>query len=232
MKKITMIAFACLMLSWASCKKGYFVDSGVHSGKINMSSYDFMRSRADIFDTVLLAIDKAGLKAQYQQEAVTLFSPQNYSIRVALRNVNNYMKTPLVTDRTKKVRDSLGFPRDTVVFDDIKPEIWKQLFQSYTLNAKRVLNSFNNPGENHQSLSGEQTRTFIRTEAWQNVQGAGAKSLAYQFFRQSLSKAGKTDTIEVRVITSDLQTTNGVLHVLDRQHEFGLTSGRGFIQKN
>lgn len=232
MKKTIIISFTAFLLIWSSCKKGYFVDEGIHNGKINMTTYDFMQSRSDIFDTVLMAIDKAGLKSYYQQQEVTFFTPQNYSIRVALKNVNTFLKTKLISDPSKLVKDSLGYPRDTVLFNDIKPEIWKKMLESYSLKSKRPLASFPFPAEEQVSISGEKTRTFIRAQAWQNVEGAGAKALSYQFFRKSLSIANKIDTIEIRVITSDLQTTNGVLHVLDRQHEFGLSSGRGFIEKN
>lgn len=228
MKKLFIIIMSGLL--FFSCKKDYFTENGVHVGKFNMSTYDFLKSRPDVFDSVVMAIDLAGLKEFYQNEQVTFMAPHKKSIYSMMMTTNTYLKSPLKSDPRKKVRDSLNYTRDTVLMEDIDPATWKQLLLSYTLTSGRKVADFAMPNESHNSLSGEVTRTVIKKAAWQNVQDAGAKSLSYQFFRESKSIAGRTDTLDVRVVTTDLQTINGVVHALERQHEFGLTSGINVIK--
>ncbi|TDQ80204.1 fasciclin domain-containing protein [Sphingobacterium yanglingense] len=228
MRKIVSVLLCSLIL--LACKKNYFIEEGIHVGKFDMSTYDFLKSRPDVFDSLVMVIDYAGMQDYYKNENITLMAPHKKSIYSMLKTVNNYLNTPLKSTPGLKVKDSLHYTKDTVLMEDIDKEVWKSLLLSYTLSKGRKVADFADPIEEIKSLSGEATRTVIRKSSWQNVQDAGAKTLNYQFFRPSQSIVGRIDTLEVRVLTSDLQTTNGIVHALDRTHEFGLTSGMNVIK--
>ncbi|MFD2554799.1 fasciclin domain-containing protein [Sphingobacterium tabacisoli] len=228
MRKIASILLCSLIL--LACKKNYFTEEGLHSGKFNLSTYDYLKSRPDVFDSLVMVIDYAGMQDYYKKENITLMAPHNKSIYSMLKTVHNYLNSPLKSTPGRKVKDSLNYTKDTVLMEDIDREVWKSLLLSYTLSKGRKVAEFADPVEEITTLSGEATRTIIRKSAWQGVQDAGAKTLNYQFFRPSQSIIGRTDTLEVRVLTSDLQTTNGIVHALDRMHEFGLTSGMNVIK--
>lgn len=230
MRKYKLFILLLALVSFGACKDSYFIEDGINNGKLNMSTYEFLQSRPELFDSVLMAINYADLQEYYKTENVTFFVPQNHSVYAAMKSINSFMKTKLVTNPSKTVKDSLNYPRDTVLMEHISKEVWRSFLLNNTLADKRMLNSFKTPAEYHVSLSGEAVGTVIKADAWQGVEGAGAKVLSYQLFRPSYSVANKIDSIQIRVITSDLQTKNGVVHVLDRQHEFGLNS-RGFIKK-
>ena len=65
-----------------SCKRDeYFIGGSTHSAKVDMTTYDFLKSNsAGLFDTLLLLVDKAGVKDQINRENITFFAPTDYSI--------------------------------------------------------------------------------------------------------------------------------------------------------
>jgi hypothetical protein len=82
---ITTILIVAVL--FPACKKrdDYFIGGSLHNPKVNMSTYDYLKSNsAGLFDTLLLLIDKAGLKDKVNQQGVTFFAPTDYSINTYL----------------------------------------------------------------------------------------------------------------------------------------------------
>ncbi|ATP57241.1 hypothetical protein CPT03_12545 [Pedobacter ginsengisoli] len=85
MKKIynTLFVLVAAGLFFSACKKDdYFVGGTLHNAKVNMTTYDFLKSNnRGLFDTLLLLVDKAGIKDKINQQGMTFFAPTDYSIR-------------------------------------------------------------------------------------------------------------------------------------------------------
>lgn len=77
MKKIVVNirVLLTILVAISSCKKdGYFVGGELHNPKINMTTYDWMKSnKYGVFDTVLMLIDKAGVKEKINAPGITFF---------------------------------------------------------------------------------------------------------------------------------------------------------------
>jgi hypothetical protein len=65
-----------------SCKRDdYFSSRDTHTAKVEMTTYDFLKSHPQgLFDTLLLLIDRAGLKDKINQPNSTFFAPTDYAI--------------------------------------------------------------------------------------------------------------------------------------------------------
>ena len=72
MKKIynTLFVLVAAGLFFSACKKDdYFVGGTLHNAKVNMTTYDFLKSNnRGLFDTLLLLVDKAGIKDKINKE--------------------------------------------------------------------------------------------------------------------------------------------------------------------
>ncbi|SDD71438.1 hypothetical protein SAMN05216464_102357 [Mucilaginibacter pineti] len=74
---ILCICFAAFLI--ASCKKdGYKNDGGVSDPHVNMTTYDFLKSKPQ-FDSLVRMIDRAGLKDVVNSN-ITFFATTNYGI--------------------------------------------------------------------------------------------------------------------------------------------------------
>lgn len=87
--KIIYIVFFGLILaiSFSACKKkDYIIGGKLENNTSNLTTYDYLASnKYHIFDTLLLLIDKAGMKDAINKKGITFFAFTDNSI-------NNYLK--------------------------------------------------------------------------------------------------------------------------------------------
>ena len=76
---IPVVAAALLLTATLSCKKSYTIGGSKFVAQVNVSTYDYLKTN-HIFDTLVIMIDKMGLKDEVNQ-AGTFFAVTNYSIR-------------------------------------------------------------------------------------------------------------------------------------------------------
>lgn len=78
-KYISLICLCSAAFFIASCKKdGYKNDGGVSDAHVNMTTYDYLKSKPQ-FDSLVRIIDRAGLKDVVNSN-ITFFATTNYSI--------------------------------------------------------------------------------------------------------------------------------------------------------
>src|ERR1700759_321909 len=83
-KLIIVIAIANIIL--ASCKKDYIIGGKLESTTTNLTTYDYLKSnRFKMFDTLLMLVDKAGLKDVINQKGITFYAPTDFSINKYLQ---------------------------------------------------------------------------------------------------------------------------------------------------
>ena len=117
--KILFMAGITAMLFFASCKKdSYIIGGSVSNPQVNMSAYDYLNSNSwQLFDTVLMLIDKAGLKDEINKPGITFFVPTDYAVynylnarTIALQQVDENLKYTLdsLVKDIQRVKDSMG----------------------------------------------------------------------------------------------------------------------------
>lgn len=92
--------------SMVSCKKdGYKEDGGTHNPKVNMTTYDFLKSKPQ-FSSLVRLIDRAGLKETINGN-VTFFASTNYSVDEFVQARYNRRAIELNDENIKYTLDSL-----------------------------------------------------------------------------------------------------------------------------
>lgn len=191
-----------LVVVLVSCTEDHFLESGPASGVVNMTNYDYLSSRPDIFSELIKVIDQTGRKDLVNQENITLFALQNESIRYYLGSMDYKSVSEANTDDL----DSL--------------------LQKYIIVDSQMLRSEMKPGlgEDVVTANGINMNVKIVSGEYKGVQNVGARNIIYTDAGLYASlKKDKQSTLQAEVMVSsgDIQTTNCVVHVLDRSHKFG-----------
>lgn len=111
MVRYMTIAMA-LMAGIASCKKDDYLSGGtINNPKVNMTTYDYLKNNSlHQFDSLLLIIDKAGVKDLVNQQGITFFAPTNAAVLAYLN---------LRTVQLQKVDPEAKYTLDTLFKYDL-----------------------------------------------------------------------------------------------------------------
>ncbi|MHB1177790.1 MAG: ATP/GTP-binding protein [Daejeonella sp.] len=92
-QKYLFIAFCSALLFHVGCskEKGLYETSTIDAGTA-LNSYEYLKSKTGVYDSLLLVIDKLGIKKTLQDSNVTLFAVSNASFQIAIKNLNNIRK--------------------------------------------------------------------------------------------------------------------------------------------
>ncbi len=228
---VLVISFAGLLLStFYSCNKDYFEDSGLQKGIFNGTTYEFIKSRPDIFDSLSKIIQLAGMEQEVNAENSTFFAAGDYSVHKTIQSLNKFLY-------------SRG--KDTVHrLEQISPAIWKQYLSLYMFKNKYYLNNIPQldtlnlnrfPGQGFNSINGTAMNLGVLyndvsasgSGGTQVVKYAGYRQLYISFFRSASETGSQSNMINSPVATSNITTNNGVVHVLNFQkHNFGFDNQR------
>lgn len=181
------------------------------SDKVNVTSYEYLRSRTGTFDSLLYLLDKTGLKDTLQEKNITIFVPTDQSIAIAMENLNTARKVKQLPVAT---------------MDSVDTYTWRQLLMWYMFpGAHRAEFFAEKDGKDIVSINQQRLHVdAVRTTTQGVVNGGG---LQLKFSDLNGSRFIK-DWIFSFVSTSDIQTKNGVIHILERTHIFGF---RSFVEK-
>ena len=82
-----MLMAALLIASFVSCKKDdYFIGGSLHNAQFNGTTYEYLKTNP-LFDTLLLLIDKTGLKDEVNAANTTFFAPTDYAIKKYVKDI-------------------------------------------------------------------------------------------------------------------------------------------------
>lgn len=207
---ILLIAGAFL----TSCTKDdYYKDGGMANPKYNGTIFQYLQTRPDMFDTITYIIERAGLKDKIEQEDVTFFCPTDQSVVDAMRNLNSYRYSTY---------------KDSVQLKDVPPIIWKRFLERYIMEGKHLAKDFARvdpdninayPGINYVTIGGYILNIGLIYQNYGGVEAVGARII--RVTDVSLDPNNFKNNNSVIVMTSDIQPTKGILHVLRYQHQFG-----------
>ncbi len=211
-------AICCLLM--ACSKDGYFEDTGLHNPNYNGSILQYLKSKPILFDSLVMAIDAAGMNEVFDKENVTFFAPANSCIYKAVKWLNEDLRTN---------------GKDTVSkLTQIKPEVWKAVLSQYVFKGSYrlkdipqidtlALNAFS--GQGYTSYGGRSMNLGVFYNDANGIKYVGYRQLILSFIPDFSNP--KVGLINTPVATSDIQPVNGVLHVLRYQnHSLGFESKR------
>lgn len=206
-----------IILGFVACKKDDFIDTGVHNPKFNGTVWQYLETRPDMFDTLMVALKIAKLDEVLKKDEVTFFAPSDPSILKAVWRLNNMLFIS---------------GQDTVTkLEQVKPEVWRKYLGQYIVKGKYVAKDFAQidtvnlaayPGGIYKNFNGTDMNIgVLYNDVLSNdqlIKYAGYRqlyiNLPYSIVIPDEIKDYFTPFITAPVATSDIQPTNGVLHVL------------------
>lgn len=224
-KNLFLIISLISILFYGCEKTGYLNDGGVHDPNVNMTTYDFLASHP-YFDTLIILIDKAGLKETINGD-VTFFAPTDFSIKRYLDKVTG---------------NALGIDQfaDSVRIEDIPIQTLQDSLGMYIIPGKLNRDDMSATGGVFTTLLGNEVHITLEERPnlypytapsggaayWQTVPGIVTTFPEYVFYSRIIGDLDDPDNMpppeeideEVIVQTSGIVTTNGVIHVLKNSH--------------
>ncbi|QDH79124.1 hypothetical protein FKX85_08785 [Echinicola soli] len=200
---IYILAIAFGMMS--CIQDDYLVDGGVSSPEIGTDTYTFLQSHPQL-DTLALLIQRAGLIEEVNDEN-TLFAPNNLSIQ---RYVDEVLAEMREVD-----------PEAVYTVNDIPTDTLEKYMGGYIFPGKITREDMSEGGEIMTAINGEQRR--ISLEPREEYTGQLSSFPEYVFY--TYKKGDEWDEWNrivddklIRVRTSNLLSTNGVIHALQGNH--------------
>lgn len=199
-------AFSMIVLLYSACKKngGYF-DASDESTPFAGNTYEYLKSKPGVFDSLIVAVDRMGLKSTLTDSNVTLFAATNPSFQLALRNLNTLRKQsdkdPLFLSNIDKIHldtmTSYYIIRGKMLTDSLKLQDGLSLTSahiSYPMHGKVT----------KRSASGQV--------------GAGPEVIEFNNTKRS---AFVRNWASSTTSSNNIKTKNGIVHVLSADHIFG-----------
>lgn len=210
-----------ICLFFTACKKkDYFIGGTLHNAKVNLSTYDFLKSNnRGLFDTLLLLVDKAGIKDQLNKPELTFFVPTDYAIRsyCEYRSLKEQKINPLkkwtvdsiIKYELPRFADSLNIymlPK-RVSYIDLTEN--GKMYDTQKANAKCVVSyeSTDNTALGYNSNSTVLPRVMYFNYLYIPLTGPFVAS-----------KIPNTTGARTLIQTSGVESTTGLVHVLSNSH--------------
>jgi hypothetical protein len=195
-----------------SCESDdYLVDGGIASPYVNKSTYDFLASNA-LFDTLVIAIDRAGLKEELDKE-VTFFATTNFSFK-------NYVDAMTTWGRAK-----YNDPNYLYAFDSIPAKVLKDSLSMYIFPGKIQREDLRKEGDIYTNIIGTELRISLEPQDDYTDELIDSPEYIYLTYKRGRNwdawdaeiSGNEKDTKE-RIQTSGLISTTGSIHVLANSH--------------
>lgn len=223
MKNITklIIVFVIASCMLAACKKdNYIIGGQLESTTTPLTTYDYLKNnRFKMFDTLLMLVDKAGLKEVVNQQGITFYAPTDFAI-------NNYLQKKSL--EAQRVNPFAKYTVDTLIKYDLAK--FKDSLNAYIIPQKVVYSSltqsgvvFNTAKQGSQAVVSYET-TYDPYLGYTSAISTAPKVEYYTFIKGKLPSvvvaSSIPDTVGVRILcqTSGLTTSTGQLNVLSNSH--------------
>jgi hypothetical protein len=211
MKKIVLLI---ILFGLYSCTDNdSLVDGGVASQNVNMSTYDFLKSNKQL-DSLALLIERADMIDVVNAKSNTLFAPNNLSIK---------MYVIAIWNEKLKLDPTATFTINDIPVADLKVMLGNYIFDQ-TLDRSKLAKA----GKVYITHSGGER--LLSLEPVEQYVGQLDNFPEYVFYTFKIganwdpTNAISNDVNEgdkkTVVRTSNLLSTNGVIHVLQGNHMF------------
>jgi hypothetical protein len=222
-KYLAVMVIAALVLQTGCKREAGYHDKTAIINTVNLSTYDYLKSKPGVYDSLLMLVDELGIKQTLVDSNITLFAPSNVSFQIAVKNLNDIRATagqgPIYLTQLAaggkgiteaKTRDKAK--RDSAQIDT--------MVSRYIIRKQYVANDFAiGDGQFIFSVRGGYQMHGLRIFAdAEGLQGGGSEVIEFANTKGSLftSKWSKTTTTSVNI-----KTKNGIVHLLSPDHVFG-----------
>jgi hypothetical protein len=211
--KNTLLILIALFSLYSCSNDDYLVDGGVADQNLGMSTYDFLKSNKQL-DTLAILIEKAKMIDVVNAKSTTLFATNNLSIR-------NYVSA--ILRQKRKIDAAATFTINDIPEADLKVMLGGYIFKEALDRSKLV-----KQGKVYTTFNGEER--LLSLEPVEQYAGQLDNFPEYVFYTFKVgANWDPTDAIsndvteadrKTVVRTSNLLSTNGVIHVLQGNHIF------------
>lgn len=203
------ISIIIVLFTLYSCSNDdYLIDGGLANPNVGKSTYDFLKSHKQL-DTLALLIEKAGMIDVVNAKSTTLFAPNNLSIK----NYIFYMKG---------IEENQDYGIDDIPVEDLKVMLGGYIFDESLDRSKLV-----KEGKVYTAHNGEERMLSLKpVEEYEDQLDEFPEYVFYTFkgdddyWGANPGEGGENDDVNTVVRTSNLISTNGVIHVLQGSHHF------------
>ena len=203
------ISIILVLFTLYSCSNDdYLIDGGLANPNIGKSTYDFLKSHKQL-DTLALLIEKAGMIDVVNAKSTTLFAPNNLSIK----NYIYYMRL---------VEENQDYGINDIPVEDLKFILGGYIFDQSLDRSKLV-----REGKIYVAHNGEERLlSLIPVDQYGDQLDQFPEYVVYSFkgeddhWGANPDEDGNNDDVNTVVRTSNLISTNGVIHVLQGSHSF------------
>lgn len=198
--KMKTILFICItVILLASCEKDYQHDTRLADGYHNCSMMDYLRSDHNNWDSIVVAIEYAGLTDIFEgtnsdYKEITFFGPTNMSIR------------KFFLEQTEEIYQSIR---------EIPVELVRNMILAYLVEGKKMKESFDyeikgtlTGGTEVYSLNNVKLRVYRTQSEFNGIPDIGAEGLKIH-----AEVSGQMASIA----SADIETNNGVVHSLSNR---------------
>ncbi len=218
---VTIVA-SLLSLSFVNCQDdSYLHDGGTHNPYYDGTIMDFIENFSDsnYFTDLQKVIRIAGLEDVLRDSTVTFFVPTDWSIHNTVNCLSEELYFRQGEDSIKDLRQ-------------IPAEVWRKYLSLYIVKDKYLLKDIPQldtasvaayPGQAYYSYGGTPMNIGVVYYDANGIKYAGARQILYSY----VNDFSTHDMVNAYIATSDIQPTNGAMHVIRwYDHPFG------FIQDN
>src|SRR5699024_7075550 len=201
---VSFIVLPAVLL--VGCRK----DSGFYkahatSHTFSGSTYDFLENQKDVYDSFLYVIDRVGLTDSLKEGTYTVFAPTNASFQQAIANLNQLRRSQ---------------ERPLQYLSNVPLSQLDSLVSRYIIRGKVPSDSMGTqdgidlPSVQYGYLMHGK---FVATNA-EGFEGGGPKVIEYSDKKRVIYTRQWSTT---QTASIDIETANGLVNVLDRDHVFG-----------
>jgi len=195
-----------LSLAQLTCKKdGGDHDTGDANKKIPLNTYDYLKSKPGVFDSLVAVIDRLGLKETLTDSSITLFAVTNQSFQLAITNLNALRRQ---TDKDPLYLESVDRQQlDTMV----SYYIIRGIYLSDSLQLQDGLDLFSvRFGYPMHATSTRASASGFEKGGPEVINFSNTKGSKFLRFWSSTTTG-----------SNNIETTNGIIHVVTPDHIFG-----------
>ncbi len=208
MKLLKAIAFLAVLFAFG-CSDNYFSDGGLlpdQSGNLGVSTMDYLKSHRESFDTLATLITLCKLEDAVNAKGNTFLAPRDYS-------VHNYFKI-LYPDPEKRPTSLAAIPQEDL--EKISGMIKDYIIPNQQIVRSKLASTYSYAT----TYSGKKARFNVVQQDYLGNVNMGARNIVFSL---NVSPAGQKEQYQsVQVVTADLLSTNGVVHLLNSDtHIFG-----------
>lgn len=209
--KPVMLFSAFLIIMATSCKQDeYFIDGGKANPVFKGNMLEYLNSNAK-FDTIAQIVKLAEMEDVFKNQKITFFCPPDEIIRRTIGTVRTDGLNSRLFNRGKDTIKTLS---------DVDPAIWRKYLSRYIYKGAFTLKDYPQldfrlkpvfPGAFYYSFNNDLANIGVVYNSVNGVKYTGYRQLTISF----LPDPSNPDRfIPAAVATSDIQPSNGVVHVL------------------